>query len=68
MSEWKPIESAPKDGSCIVGIWPYGSRWASAVVWFDSSYEEWIDVHSDNFKYPRLWISMPPPHTDRGCK
>lgn len=67
MDKWQPIETAPKDGTEILG-WVYGERWAVckyhknsmfkvegfATYGWDDGYE-WAD--------PTHWMPLPDPPT-----
>lgn len=78
MSEWQPIETAPKDGTRVLAYWPdcYGNGSACAVEsWFgpwgkgnaDQTWQspfEWADGHND----PTHWMPLPPPPAREGGK
>jgi hypothetical protein len=60
VSEWQPIETAPKDGTRIVGLWP-----AKTVDQFETGivlYEEcvWIEK-GDEVSAPTFWTHLPEP-------
>jgi hypothetical protein len=68
MSEWQPIETAPKHrdatdqlGICAATAW--GSRWAFNHAWWDDAVEEWTDISSDRYLKPTHWMPLPDPPT-----
>lgn len=78
MSEmkWQPIETAPKDGTPILGFWrgslgvhsnPTGNNYGitaySAYVgsWYDASEN---DNEEDTWCSPDRWMPLPPPPED----
>jgi hypothetical protein len=61
MDEWKPIETAPKDGTDVLAIWdvpgrlkPYGVVW-----WEDGSWHEY-DIENE-VSDPTHWMPLPEP-------
>jgi hypothetical protein len=70
MTEWQPIETAPKDGSAIL-IWPAQSALTGStecmiisyvVRWHDWK-EAWIEASGEEYDtfYPTHWMPLPPP-------
>lgn len=63
MSEWRPIETAPRDGTEILGAWRYGNR----SQWFIEpvEYSEWTEGWSISWDHddvnPSHWMPMPDP-------
>jgi hypothetical protein len=63
MSEWQPIETAPKDGTAILGYWghnPTNDPSAYAVTkWYGGF---WVSVDDDDDEYaaPTHWMPLPP--------
>lgn len=54
MSEWKPIEAAPKNGQEIIGgKWHYGKWIWGKIAWFST---DWIGMSN-----PTHYISLPEP-------
>ncbi len=59
MSDWQPIETAPRDGStlCLQGTWPNSED----TVEIQGLYEEggftegWVDAERFNVFYPTHW-------------
>jgi hypothetical protein len=59
MSEWKPIETAPKDGSDVL-IWCYTGE--IGVAHFDSAtFAWWSDLSTRECPDPTHWMPLPPP-------
>jgi hypothetical protein len=60
MSEWQPIETAPKDGTVILAWRKYGS--IPKFVRFDSFYGEW-EVQEEGWHVHNLthWMPIPEP-------
>ena len=67
MSEWQPIETAPRDGTAIL-VWP-GVLFTemtyfhtSVVRWHDWK-EAWIEASGEEYNtfYPTHWMPLPPP-------
>lgn len=61
MSEWKPIESAPRDGRAVLLDNPI---WLTRVVrgaW-DKGMMEWrVDSYGRPANKPKYWMPLPPP-------
>lgn len=62
MSEWKPIETAPKDGSPVLAF--FGPRHIEGVFWDDAP-GVWC-FYSDGditfpYKQPTHWMPLPEP-------
>ena len=64
MTEWQPIETAPKDGTVFLAYWepprnfPYKDKYhvchyAHGVIW-----PGWINTPDD---LPTHWMPLPPP-------
>jgi hypothetical protein len=67
MTEWQPIETAPKDGAAIL-IWPAQSSFTgddtiSYVVRWNDWKEAWIEASGEEYDtfYPTHWMPLPPP-------
>lgn len=62
MSEWKPIETAPKDGSAVL-LWADVKTWTGEEVpvtgWFTIGSCKWVS-HGDWLK-PTHWMPLPAP-------
>ncbi len=56
---WKPIESAPKDGTEIVA-WEYGTGNVEFVRWHDGVLSEsaWVDRGAENFDNPTHYMTV----------
>jgi hypothetical protein len=62
MSEWQPIETAPKDGSVILAWRKHAT--IPMIVGFDPSYGEWEDVYNYNgvhVYHITHWMPLPEP-------
>jgi hypothetical protein len=70
MTDWQPIETAPKDGTAIL-IWPAQSALTGStecmiisyvVRWHDWK-ESWIEASGEEYDtfYPTHWMPLPPP-------
>lgn len=55
--EWRPIETAPKDGTTIL-VFHNGSMWT--VLWSDV--QEWHDANDYGYT-PTHWMPLPKPPT-----
>ena len=64
MSEWQPIETAPKDGTKIIVFDHYDgvviARWR--MRWPESGYE-WIEATGEEYENyrPTHWMPLPEP-------
>lgn len=59
--EWQPIETAPKDGSVVLGwcVYQYGSDGkAMFISWWDDA--RWVDDYITEVN-PIHWIPLPEP-------
>ena len=70
MSEWKPIETAPKDGTLILVYEPDNESWPiRSARWSQSPYPpgrwDWFYVYDDCLgEAPTHWMPLPsPPET-----
>ena len=59
MSEWQPIETAPKDGTEILGWWKR-SKTMEVIVWCDIEHN-WLDVQDVPTSAPTHWMPLPTP-------
>lgn len=57
MSEWQPIETAPKKGY-IIGAWKDG-KWCAAELWWDDQVGEWCHSTGDYYCHPTHWMPLP---------
>jgi hypothetical protein len=56
MSEWKTIDSAPKDGTEILGYDPIGKGWIE-IEWADGFWREtWTHERNDSIS---RWAPLP---------
>lgn len=71
MSQWEPIETAPKDGTLILVFYPelhghdrYSLRYWSAGDWGNTR-EAWSDQWRQiKPVQPTYWKPLPEPHAD----
>jgi Lar family restriction alleviation protein len=56
---WQPIETAPRDGTGIIGLFPYNPR--RKIVWFTGG--RWTDDGSHALIDPTHWQPLPSPPT-----
>ena len=59
MTQWQPIETAPKDGTDILVFCSTINQKEMAVVWFDP-FAGWINFREDSYA-PCSWMPLPPP-------
>ena len=67
MTEWQPIDTAPKDGTAIL-IWPAKSSFTgddtiSYVVRWNDWKQGWIEASGEEYDtfYPTHWMPLPAP-------
>lgn len=58
---WQPIETAPKDGTEILGIQYHGRFSDPGIVRWDDSDQEWWDMDADQYGFPTHWQPLPAP-------
>ena len=57
--DWRPIKTAPKDGTRIV-LYREGFAESMAIAWYDKEYEcPWIPVNGTSFPEPTHWKPCP---------
>jgi hypothetical protein len=62
MSEWQPIETAPKDGTDLLLWWPYWSKIPVHGYW---SLGEWASLSAiSEGDGPTHWMPLPAPPTE----
>ena len=65
MTEWQPIETAPRDGTVIWCYEKYGLGWPHAIKF--ASYDEWQgwiyadEMMCDYVPEPTHWMPLPAP-------
>jgi hypothetical protein len=60
VSEWKPIETAPKDGTWVL-LARGGITGRIACLW-DKDYAGWMNVRAGyEFRAPTHWMPLPEP-------
>lgn len=60
MSEWQPIETAPRDGTKILVWVPDGGESEATTAWW-LLMEGWCDVRCVQLHYPSHWMPLPVP-------
>jgi hypothetical protein len=61
---WQPIETAPKDGSVIIG---WHKKWQElSMIDFDNREKKWMGRFPGfiPFDQPTHWMPLPPPPND----
>lgn len=59
MSEWQPIETAPKDGEIVLGYWHNGEMHTGQM-----RKGEWLpawDNQDHDWNIPAYWMPLPEP-------
>jgi hypothetical protein len=73
MTDWQPIETAPKDGTVIdLWCWPYNGQarrmtgywWVRGVGWRTDLREN--DIAKSKWNKPTHWMPMPAPPKAEG--
>lgn len=61
--EWKPIETAPKDGTVVLG---YDPTWYDfpTIMFFEQTFNEWQFWHVAERIRATHWMPLPPPPKD----
>ena len=70
MSEWQPIETAPKDGTDILASWFAPRKPWRAIGVLRWHADEWLTRPGDWGMKPTHWMSLPPQPQDSvpACK
>ncbi|WP_179954011.1 DUF551 domain-containing protein [Denitrobaculum tricleocarpae] len=69
MSEWQPIETAPKDGTWVLGFQRRSAPQDTIQVWtFSYSENLWINAADSNDfdEQPSHWMPLPTPPGEEG--
>lgn len=61
---WQPIETAPKDGACILGCIAGLARPVSEVFWWGNGWRAWDGVYVSPISYPTHWMPLPAAPTE----
>ena len=59
MSEWRPIETAPRDGTRVLGAWQFAlsADWCLGVVKWDEG--AWLVTWNFDQVEPTYWAPLP---------
>lgn len=57
MSEWQPIETAPKDGSHFLGAEFWDNKWWYEEIWYSHT---WEFGGGSFLAKPSHWMPLPP--------
>jgi hypothetical protein len=65
---WRPISSAPRDGTEFLAYWPspagFDDAWNICRTWWDADYDRWTtpDAECDegDAEAPTHWLPCPP--------
>lgn len=60
-NEWQPIETAPKDGECFIGVLAGEPAIYSVIVWYAERFESADDGQPRTFTH---WMPLPDPPKD----
>jgi hypothetical protein len=74
MSDWQPIEIAPRDGRELLVYWPYWQINRACTAYFDGRFGGWNGpeclsvTHEVVFpeRQPTHWMPLPNPPTKEG--
>ncbi|WP_019023080.1 hypothetical protein [Thioalkalivibrio sp. ALE23] len=63
--EWQPIDTAPKDGTQILGAWilPYSGQWIKQPITYTST---WVTTWDHADVAPSQWMPLPDDPQDAG--
>ena len=65
MSEWQPIETAPKDGSHFLGAEFWDNKWWYEEIWYSHT---WKFGGGNFLTKPSHWMPLPKPPVAEGEK
>jgi Protein of unknown function (DUF551) len=60
MTEWRTIDSAPRDGTRVL-IYKRGFAEDIFVAWYSTTWEGWHAAYAINFVEPTHWMPLPEP-------
>ena len=58
MSEWQPIDTAPKDGTRVLTCWECGKCPPSVMHWYNGG---WRQQSHGSMNKPSHWMPLPAP-------
>ena len=67
--EWQPIETAPKDGTLILGAWQcLNKTWDMNAMFYSEEGGDgwWVEYHGDYQHDPTHWMPLPEPPKENG--
>ena len=59
MSEWQPIETAPKDGSDVLVWWPDWMAQPIRVAHYEQRHDIWLTGRDSAAQPPTHWMPLP---------
>lgn len=57
--EWQPIETAPKDGTVVLGYRYQLGSLSWIVIMFDRIKGVWFNYHTGQQEFPTHWMPLP---------
>jgi hypothetical protein len=61
MMQWKPIETAPKDGSPFIGLWAWCDQSHEVRTWWNDGRWESPFETEESDSFPTFWVPLPEP-------
>jgi hypothetical protein len=66
MTNWQPIETAPKDSSSVI-LWPYMDDWVNSQItvgYYRAEVPSWYCEITEQLFDPTQWMPLPEPPED----
>jgi len=67
--EWRPIETAPKDGTFLLLFDPHNDRTITVGFWstqgLGPEWARWVSIPGAFGRKPTHWLPLPPPPRDK---